>query len=258
MSIQDIINNKTTSTSPTNSYRATVVDVEDPEKLGRVKVRIDGIHSDDVNIEHLPWSECSASLDGAGPNNKGTSSVPLKDAKVNITLDEGDWNKPIVQSASNIASSSQTGKDLDKSPITLVKGANRDQGVPSGEGKSWDEPKDTTKDSKYPNNTVTETSSGHIIQQDDSSGNSRLNTMHKSGTFTEMADNGDYSTKVIGVKKEIVQGDSFVLNKSNYTNTTQGSSEIKIDGSSKRVINGGEEVTAGSSFKVTAGVIFLN
>lgn len=37
-------------------FRGIVVDNEDPLKLARIKVRVDGIHKDDINV---PWSMCA-------------------------------------------------------------------------------------------------------------------------------------------------------------------------------------------------------
>jgi len=54
------------------NYRAIVEDNEDPLQLGRVRVRISGIHSLDVNetpVDHLPWAEpCLAMYYSGGKN----------------------------------------------------------------------------------------------------------------------------------------------------------------------------------------------
>ena len=44
---------------------------------------------------------------------------------------------------------------------------------------------------EYPNNKVTQTTSGHIIEIDDTPGAERINVRHRSGTFVEMHPNGD-------------------------------------------------------------------
>ena len=47
----------------------------------------------------------------------------------------------------------------------------------------------------YPNNKVTQTPSGHVIEIDDTPDAERIHIYHKSGTFIEMQPNGDVVTQ---------------------------------------------------------------
>ena len=64
--------------------------------------------------------------------------------------------------------------------------------------------------SAYPYNHVHESESGHIHEIDDSPGQERLFTQHRSGTFEEIHPNGNKVVKVIGDNYEIVAGLSLI------------------------------------------------
>jgi len=85
-------------------YRGVVEDVDDPEKGGRVKVRILGIHSDNpkyVETKHLPWAIPATGLTmaGGGLRNIGTMNVPSIGSHVFIFFEAGDHNFPVYFSA---------------------------------------------------------------------------------------------------------------------------------------------------------------
>lgn len=81
-------------------YRGVVEDNDDPEKAGRIKVRILGIHSDNsayVETKHLPWAIPATSLNmsGGGTRNIGISNVPSIGSHVFIFFESGDHNYPV-------------------------------------------------------------------------------------------------------------------------------------------------------------------
>jgi len=250
MPLDDIIRNSTrantkagnNANSNPGGYRGTVVDVLDPELRGRVRVRVDGLHTENVIVEHLPWAENKAISGIAGPNEKGTSSVPLLDAKVNVSFAEGDWNQPVVEASPNIANPAQTLVNFGKSPVAQIKIPNRVLAIPKAFGGTWDETPDTTEATVYPFNTVTETGIGHVFQWDDTPGNSRVMVMHYSGTFTEMIDDGSFTMKTMLDKKEIVEGDNAVLYAGEFSSTIYGESYRKIDGDSFWELNMSETI----------------
>ena len=85
-------------------YRGVVEDVDDPEKAGRVKVRILGIHSDNpsyVKTSDLPWAipATGLTISGGGLRNIGTMNVPSIGAHVYVFLEAGDHNFPVYFAA---------------------------------------------------------------------------------------------------------------------------------------------------------------
>jgi hypothetical protein len=61
-------------------FTGVVEDINDPEELGRVKVRIFGYHTAekiDIKTEDLPWATCMSSIDSAAMTQIGRSNTGL-------------------------------------------------------------------------------------------------------------------------------------------------------------------------------------
>jgi len=80
-------------------YRGVVENVDDPEKAGRVRIRVMGIHSDNpkyVETKHLPWAIPATDLRmGGGLRNIGSYKVPDIGSHVFIFFEAGDHNFPV-------------------------------------------------------------------------------------------------------------------------------------------------------------------
>ena len=72
-----------------------VVSNNDPKKRDRVRVRINGITSDDVLDSNCPWAEQEAPLFASDSVNPGTSSAPKVGTLVYVKFLMGDPSKPI-------------------------------------------------------------------------------------------------------------------------------------------------------------------
>jgi hypothetical protein len=70
------------------TYIGTVEDLKDPDKNGRVKVRVLDIHSDEQDLESIPWATPWKDLGG------GQFSLPEIGKVVIVVFDQGDINKP--------------------------------------------------------------------------------------------------------------------------------------------------------------------
>jgi len=80
-------------------YRGVVENVDDPEKAGRVQIRVMGVHSDNpkyVETQHLPWAIPASNLHmGGGLRNIGSYKVPDIGSHVFIFFEAGDHNFPV-------------------------------------------------------------------------------------------------------------------------------------------------------------------
>ena len=76
--------------------------------------------------------------------------------------------------------------------------------------------------SVYPNNQVTATESGHVIELDDTPGAERINIHHKAGTFSEIDNIGNLVERTAGIRTIIVEKDELVYIK--------GSGHVNLDG----------------------------
>ena len=223
-----------------------VVSLGDPLQVGRIRVRIHGVHSNDkVDIpdEDLPWAQVVASISEGGTNGLGNplgiqvgalvfgiffdgknSQLPLIFGS--IPKLEGDNETPSVNALARGSSS------LDKT--VFVKGA----------------PSDPYK-ATYPNNKVTQTSSGHIIEIDDTDKAERIHIRHKSGSFVEFHPDGSVVVKTTNVY--IDAGTDANIKATNVdveaTNVKVAAETVDVDGTSTVNIDGagGDVIVSGVS-----------
>lgn len=259
-------------------YRAVVENNNDGGKAGKVQVRVMGIHSDNIEkvpTANLPWAEVMGSTaQHGGMSGIGTSTVPLQGSWVWVIFDGGNWNAPVITGIITGASTkaADTGAGFSDpsgtypkedrvgqgdvaslstgnstgTVIADVKNANRDTGIPTGDPDTWEEPEEQSSKAVYPNNVVTETVSGNIIEMDESNGG-RMHWFHNSGTYWEVVGGGNYTLKVVTDYYQIVDGNTFRYNKGSEKHTVQGSSDYKIDGDRKTTIGGDlEEIVVGN------------
>jgi len=227
-----------------------------------------------VLTDDLPWAELMVSTAfHGGMSGYGISAVPVKGSWVWVFLDGGDWNRPVIVGLIYGTSTEEAPSDLseggffdpdkeypdterlnepdinryavnrkvtDESLVGTIKDADRDQGIPTASGKTWDELKELTSSVVYPKNTVFETIGGSFIEYDETDG-SRLHWFHNTGTYWEVVKDGDYTIKVKRDYYEIIDRDTYRLNKRDEFHTVQGDSEYKIDGKEFRSIGAEQE-----------------
>jgi len=257
-------------------YRAVVEDNDDSKEKGgsinRCRVRILGIHSQEktrtgknkgVPKSELPWAEVIQPITmTSGSDSLSSSAVPTIGSWVWIFFDGGNWNKPIII---GLIKTGGNKKSKNKS-ASEVKKANRDKGIPTSKGGTWGELEDKSSKSKYPHNTVFKTTGGSMVEYDSTEGNERIHFFHKSGSFWEIQDNGDYQLKTVGDRIEIANKDYKRLIKNNFNSSVQGNVEIKYDGNEtilvggtkKETVSGGIKTDGGPEINLSAGIIKLN
>jgi len=254
-------------------YRARVEKDDLDPKMGKVKVRILGIHDENVKVEHLPNAEVvqSTAFRG-GLDGKGSTAIPQKGSWVYVVFENEDYRKPIILGIIKSADKNNpngdisrlgNGKELDKTGVKTRK-SKQDKGISSVKPKTKDEDQEENSKVKYPNNTVFECPSGSFFEFDNSNG-SRIQMFHKSGSFFEFKNNGNVLFKTIGENKEIVYRDKVNLYKSNKLQTIYGNKEEKILGNDYKKVSGkgkhkysSLDIDGGSKITMKAGIIYLN
>lgn len=78
----------------TSNYLGSVVDVNDPRKEGRVKVRIFG-KFDDLEVEDIPWAEPKNTITGGSETGSGFFSLPKIGSIVEVSFDNGNIYQPL-------------------------------------------------------------------------------------------------------------------------------------------------------------------
>ena len=132
------------------------------------------------------------------PNNK----YPLKEY-----LNESDVNR--------------LARGVIKGTVVDDKDARRKIGIPKPFLGTWSQPIAPFA-AQYPFNKVFESESGHVQEWDDTPGNERVNTYHRSGTFTEIDTNGTQVNYIIG--------DNYILMENNGCIHVAGECNITVDG----------------------------
>jgi hypothetical protein len=151
---------------------------DDPLKLGRVKVRVYGVHDDKklITDAHLPWAQIVVPVTQGVHEGKGQYLGILVGTQVfGIFLDGQNSQLPMVIGT--------VPKEGDANPKA---------------------------DANYPTNKVYETETGHYKEYDDTSGAERIKESHKSGTFYEMMADGSITTYITKDNYSIVLGDESV------------------------------------------------
>lgn len=100
----------------------------------------------------------------------------------------------------------------------------------------------------YPHNNVFESTSGHVMEFDDTPGCERIHTYHKSGTFNEIDNAGNSVDKTVGIRTIIVEKDELVYIKGSGHVTIDGDMSIKVS----KALN--VEITGDANFKVDGNV----
>lgn len=207
----------------TRWFIGTVVDLDDPEQLGRVRVRIMGIHSDnlvDIPNDSLPWAQTLIPVTEGGTNGLGANTGIQINARVfGLFLDGTNSQLPLVfGSLPKLEEDSEGGR----STAQLARGTNTLSKSVDAPGAPSD-PYGTV----YPNNSVHATKSGHVIEIDDTDGAERIHIRHKSGSFIEFHPDGAIVIKGNGV---YIDGGKEMNAKAASTEQQFGSGEITVNG----------------------------
>jgi len=183
----------------TRWFLGEVVKVKgDPLKLGRVKVRVVGVHDDKelIKEDHLPWAQIVVPVTQGVHEGKGQYLGILVGTQVfGIFLDGQNSQLPMVIGT--------VPKEGDANPKA---------------------------DANYPTNKVYETESGHYKEYDDTAGAERIKESHKSGTYYEMQADGSIKTHITKDNYSVVLGDESVDIRGKVTINVGGDVDLTAGG----------------------------
>ena len=268
-------------------YIGTVENIKDPLKIGRLKVRVQGIHAPASNqfpTNDLPWASpmhpiTSAAYGGIG---YGGCGVVVGSQVVVIFRDPGQYQQPIVIGtlpglfAGDEASGIKPGRESDLGRFatnnlidkTIVKTKRDNVQAVASPAVNFSEPP-TPYDTEYGESDVYMSRSGHIQEFDDTPGKERIHQYHRSGTFTEIHPDGTVVVRTEGDvyhinkkniniytetnNQEFIGGDSNENVNGNVTIHIGGNSNVTILGNSTINISGNLDITSGGTMNLTAG-----
>ena len=247
-------------------FFGVVESLEDPDQLGRVQVRCFGIHTEEkeksdfkgIPTDDLHWAQVAGSPMGGRMH--GMSQGPHK--LVNGTLVAGVFmdgqraQLPVVMftmgtktpedkpnPAKGFSDPSGTYPEDEKLDTPHLNELARDNWGehPINEQldeqrTDWEPPQ--TLEPEYPFNLVYQTTSGHIIELDDSPGNERIRLIHRTGSYAEIKDDGRVVFKSVNDKYEITDGDKYREVTGDHFKMNRGDVQEEIKGDRDTLLHG--------------------
>ena len=203
-----------------------VVDITgDPEKLGRVRVKLYQDHDLLMKTTDLTWSHVmlpttSESIGGVGLN----PSLAIGSRVIGFYPDGENGRVSIIIGTMAFNPSTDNGSS-DHSLSFLYRGRNSiDQ-----EKVGLEEP-DSSYKAEYPYNRVLQTKSGHIIEVDDTAGEERIHVRHKAGSYVEINKDGRITIVAKDDSINITGGDSIIEVKGNVRMAVEGNLNASVIG----------------------------
>ena len=183
-------------------YFGIVEDRNDPKQMGRVRVRIFGMHSadkiNDIPTADLPWSPVMNPTTSPGTSGLGEAPFLVPGSWVIVQFMDREQQSLIVMGTvhgfPNNKPNAENGfadptgtfpRRIDESDVARrARGTNELLKQPIGS-----EPVDPYN-AKYPYNHVFHSESGHMIEMDDTPGHERVQVYHRTGAFIEIHPDG--------------------------------------------------------------------
>ena len=222
-----------------------VEDLNDPEQLNRVRVRLP-IHGSKGQTpgDAIPWAKTLAPGMGVGPNQgggggQGGLSV-AQNAKVMVLVNHDNHEDITIM---GVLPDNNTGKDIVGASAggqsSMALGSLRDGSTGGKHEPGTDMSKLILKDApasfpqvkgKYPDTFVNVSKSGMRNILHDVAGETYQASVHPTGTFTEMQADGNYVTFTAKDRKEAVEGTYTLGSEGNLVIATNGNLQIKAKG----------------------------
>lgn len=233
-------------------FIGVVEDRQDPEELGRVRVRAFGWHTDnkqDIPTESLPFAQV---IHNANSNN--SAHAPREgEWVVGFYLDGESAQHPVILGVlpgipasapdTNVGFSDPSGEHpsrINESSLNRLSRAREDgtviqtkrrqlkQSVTQISG-TWNEI-DTPFAPQYPFNHAYESESGHVLEFDDTSGAERVHLAHTNGSYIEMHPDGTVAYRSNKDRYNIILGDDYVSIDGDCNITVGGDCNLKVIG----------------------------
>lgn len=157
--------------------------------------------------------------------------------------------------------------------IVFSKEAARVRSVKTASGGTWNQPP-IPYNAAYPYNHIFASESGHVQEFDDTPGNERVQTYHRSGTYEEIDKNGTRVTRIVGDDFEILERNGNVLIKGSCNVTIQGNSNVRVEnnstiqvlgnahmsvtGNMTTAVGGNYQINVAGEFQVDASKVYWN
>ena len=248
-------------------FTGVVEDRSDPSKLGRVRVRCVGHHTDDktkIPTADLPWAHVMHPVTDPSMNGMGNTPSFMVEGTwvVGFFMDAEDKQQPVIIGTlpgipldspdktkgfndptgtypktnfleeSDINRLARADKNNVHDMITKkIEFADQFKKIETAQSGNFEMPFDNSLNNTiYPYNHVYESESGHVREFDDSYNEERISEFHKDGTFYEITAGGDKVVHVKGDNYEFVAGSNFINVKGDVNLSVDGNFETLVEG----------------------------
>lgn len=272
-------------------YRGVVEDNDDPEKAGRCKIRIWGLHTsvkqktdiEGIPTDELPWSEPAHPIMEGSISGFGIWSVPLQGSHVLIFFENGNYFQPryfasmpaVPENSPDTSlgfndpdgiypTNSNTYPDqlLSQPDVhRLARGLKTDTAIELIED-SLDlnvptalggtwDEPNPSYNTTYPHNFVISTHGGLIMELDSTPGAERFHLYHPSHTYIEITVDGDVIVRNERDKFEVVMQNKYSHIKGNKYTTVNGNVKDYTKGNVEVDIDGSKTEEITSNWTLT-------
>ena len=245
-------------------FTGVVEDRQDPDKLGRVRVRCVGYHTDNkikIPTADLPWAwvmmpTTTSSMNGLGQTPpflvEGTwvigffrdadtlqepvvmGTLPGKPSQFNNP--NFGFNDPRTEDKAvygpypiRVDESDMNRRSVGSDYLAETRKQEIFSNIGTADGEEWAEP-ESPYEAVYPYNHVYETESGHIREFDDTKYRTRIHERHRSGSYYEIDDGGNKVLKIVGDGYEIIAGSRYAYVKGTCNLTVDSNCNTNIKG----------------------------
>jgi hypothetical protein len=238
-------------------FIGTVVDRNDPLKMGRVRVRCYGWHTEDVSQisnDDLPWAVVMTPTTSHSTLGVGESpDLQVGAWVVGFFMDGRRAQEPCIMGSlptSNLNEQEERVSDIHP----LAKGTNT---IKYDVDKSINEP-ESPYAAEYPYNKVMATEGGHTKEYDNTKKKERIREAHVTGTLYEVHPDGSKVVRVVGNNYVVIAGNDSVKVSGNAKLVIDGNLNITVGGNAKLDIGGTTNITSGGNMALKAPRIDLN
>lgn len=223
-------------------FLGIVADINDPKKLGRIKVRVfnlDGPPETGIDNEDLQWAIPLMPVTSASFYQVGRSPTGIVPGSrvIGFYIDGMIRRKPVVMGTYPI---------IDEGKISGHSVSKQARGEGEVEKTYLDYEPRSQYAAEYPYNKTINTSSGHVIEIDDTPEAERIHIYHRSGTYIEMNPDGSVVARTADKNIDISIGDKFVASEEGniIISTNSGNVEITSKGDCNVLSEGNVTVSA--------------
>lgn len=202
-------------------FLGIVEQIDDPKKLGRIKVRQIHEYSDRVSADDIPWAlplmpSNSATYLGIGDSPTG---IQVGSRVIGFFLDGKNKSKPVI---------------LGTYPIILAGDENQHslsteaRGIGPVQKDYFEYEPRSEYAAQYPFNRTTNTRSGHVIEIDDTPRSERIHIFHRSGSYIEFFPDGNIVTKADKSNFDICRNDKSIITDDGDINIISNRKNINV------------------------------